>query len=216
MNWIKELRKVNRKPNKYSQYGEECYLRHIFDNVGTTNKYFVDLGANDGLWLSNTRLFKEKGWDGLLVDGKQFEGVVQSFITKENILKTLKDNNVPKEFDLLSIDIDGNDYWILDKVLTKYSPRVIISEYNSEHTDCKTIKYDPKFEFRANDYYGYTFKAGLKLAEKHGYIIIHQSSNLNLYYLRKDLLPLGTEIHVESDYFKWWGNPTDKEWHIIK
>jgi hypothetical protein len=118
----------------------------------------------------------------------------------------------PKEFDLLSIDIDGNDYWVLQKILTEYRPRLIISEYNSEHTDSKTIKYDPNFEFRMTDYYGYTFKAGQKLAEKTGYKVIFQNSSLNMYYLRKDLFKYEYPLKVEGKYHRWWGTKGDGEW----
>jgi len=193
---------------KYSQYGEEGYLKYIFKHIGTTNKFLVDIGANDGKWLSNSRLFLDEGWTGLLVDGAhENELVKKHFVTRENILQILYDNAVPVQFDLLSIDIDGNDYWVLDALLHDFSPRVIISEFNSEFepSESKAIKYDPDFKFKANDYYGYTFAAGLKLAERHGYTIIHQSSNLNLYYVREDLLPEGAYVHVDVKKFKWWG-----------
>lgn len=205
MGWIKEIKRVNRWRN-YSQFGEESYLDYIFKNIGTTNKYFVDLGAWDGEHLSNTKFFALKGWRGLLVDGKDFPGVYRSFITKENILETLQVNKVPAEFDLLSLDIDGNDYWILDEVLGKHKPRVIISEYNAEHpvNESKTIAYDPSFAFdNYSDYYGYTYAAGKKLAEKHGYTIIWQNSHLNLFYLRNDLVTEQPEYTIEQ--YRWWG-----------
>ena len=121
---------------------------------------------------------------------------------------------MPFEFDLLSIDLDGNDYWILDRVLSGgYKPRVIISEYNSEHpmNECKTIEYDPNFVFQPNeDYYGYTYGAGLKLADKHGYTIIGQTSDLNLYYLRNDLLTETPDYNVRV--YRHWGGHTTRNW----
>ncbi len=210
--WISKISWQNLTGNKYSQYGEEIYLRYIFDNIGTTNKHLVDIGANDGKWLSNTRAFMEDGWTGLLIDGKEFPGVKKHFITKENVLFLLDKYKTPQEFDLLSIDIDGNDYWILEKILSVYRPRVIISEFNSEHTDCKTIKYDPNFVFKMDDYYGYTFKAGQKLAEKSGYKVIYQNSSLNMYYLRADLFTHEYTMNIKSDYHRWWGTKGDGEW----
>lgn len=210
--WIKEIKNQPQKI-KYSQNGEEYLLKYIFDNIGSTNKQFVDLGAWDGFHLSNTRIFTEMGWKGLLVDGKEFPGVFQSFITVENILDTLDEHNIEHEFDLLSIDIDGNDYWILNEILQEFKPRVIVSEFNSEHPpmESKTIEYIPDFDFHPpTDYYGYTFGAGQKLAEKFGYTIIWQQSNMNLFYLRNDLVIETPEYTVEE--FRHWNKVSNKKW----
>ena len=212
MGWIKDICKV-KLWKKYSQNSEEAYLEFILKNIGVTNKHFVDLGAWDGVHLSNTKFLSEQGWSGLLVDGKDFDGVVKSFITKENILRTLKEHNTPEEFDLLSIDLDGNDWWILDKLLSEYKPRLIISEFNAEHPlhESKTIEYNPNFCFdNFSDYYGYTYGAGEKLAQKHGYTIIFQNSDLNLYYLRNDLVNETPEF--TKKVHRWWGGVTDKKW----
>jgi len=168
MGWIKEIKNQPRWPS-HCQNGETDILRYIFNHIGLTNKFLVDIGAWDGYHLSNTRALMDTGWKGLLVDAKDFPGIYKSFVTVENIIEILKSNDVPNKFDLLSLDIDGNDYWILKKILEKYKPRVIVSEFNSEHPleESKAIEYDPNFEFGATDYYGYTFGAGVKLAEGH-------------------------------------------------
>lgn len=214
MGWIKEIKNQTQKI-KYSQNGEEYWLKYIFDNIGTTNKYLVDLGAWDGVHLSNTKIFRDEGWDSLLVDAKDFKGVCNSFITLDNIIETLRSHNVPEEFDLLSIDLDGNDYWILDKVLTHYKPRVIISEFNSEHplTEAKTIRYSDVFRFDSTDYYGYTYGAGLKLAERHGYRIIYAVSNINLIYLKSELVT--EEPDYKVDMFRHWNVKSNKEWFYL-
>lgn len=202
------------KPVIYSQYGEEHYIRYILNQVGETNKHFVDIGANDGTYLSNTKLLSEQGWNGLLIEGKEFPLTKQHFVTKENILEILESYNTPIEFDLLSIDIDGNDYWVLQEILTKYKPRLIVSEYNAEHNpqESKAIEYNPDFVFKANDYYGYTLEAGKKLAAKCGYTIIFTNSCLNAYYLRNDLVPKGVEINPTNEQHAWWGNHSNEKW----
>lgn len=216
MGWIENLSGVEQKI-KYSQNGEEYYLKFILDNLGIKNGFLVDIGANDGVWLSNTNLFRELGWDSLLIDGKEFPGIHNHFITKETVNEVLSELNCPKEFDLLSLDIDGNDYWVLDQILNNYSPKLIISEYNAEHPphESKTIEYDPFFIFRANDYYGYTFKAGEKLAAKHGYTIIFQNGCLNLYYLRNDLLPKNCKVSVPNNQYRWWNVPGEGNWIYV-
>jgi hypothetical protein len=218
MSWIRNIAKVKPK-SVYSQYGEDAFIEYIFANIGLKSKHFVDIGAHDGTFLSNTRALREKGWTGLMVDGShENEFVKKHFITVENVLDILDSYNTPIEFDLLSIDIDGNDFWVLQKILTKYKPRVIISEYNAEHdwSESKAIVYDPNFVFAENDYYGYTFRAGMKLADQNGYRVIHQHSALNLFYLRKDeIADPEMRIDVEYSKHKWWGNPTSKEWVTI-
>ena len=209
--WIREIGKQPQQI-KYSQNGEEYRLKFIFDHIGTTNKFLVDIGAWDGTHLSNTKLFREMGWDSLLIDGKDFPGVYKSFVTKENIIETLIKFKAPLEPDLLSIDIDGNDYWVLKEILGAYKPRVIVSEFNSEHPleESKTIQYDPEFKFGVDDYYGYTYGAGESLAKEFGYTIIYQQSNMNLFYLRNDLVKGQPEF--KKQMFRHWNIKSNKTW----
>jgi hypothetical protein len=216
MGWIKEIGKQEQKI-KYSQNGEEYRLEWIFDHIGTTTKVFVDIGAWNGEHLSNTKLFREKGWLGVLIDGNDYPGIYKSFVMKYNILETLSKFNVPIEFDLLSIDIDGNDYWILKEILKYHKPRVIVSEFNSEFppTESKTIEYDPDFVFgyhqgKPDDYYGYTFGAGKKLAKRFCYTIVYHQSDLNLFYLRNDLVTEEPEFEVKE--YRHWNVKSDKKW----
>jgi hypothetical protein len=216
MGWIKEIGKQEQKI-KYSQNGEEYRLEYIFENIGTTNKVFVDIGAWNGEHLSNTKLFREKGWLGVLIDGNRYPGIYHSFVTQENIIETFSKFFVPKEFDLLSIDIDGNDYWILKEILRHHRPRVIVSEFNSEFppTESKTIAYNPNFVFgyhhgKPDDYYGYTYGAGQKLARAFGYTIVYQQSDLNLFYLRNDLVIEEPEFEVKE--YRHWNVKSDKIW----
>jgi hypothetical protein len=205
MSWIKDI--SNHHMKKFSQYGEEGYLKFILKHIGTTNKFLVDLGANDGRYLSNTKIFRDEGWDSVLIEGKEFPGIHCHYITGDNVCELLEKYGTPNEFDLLSIDLDGQDYWILRKLLTKFKPRLIISEYNSEFTDSRTIEYNLDFYFKATDYYGYTFDAGLKLAKEFGYRVIFQNANLNMYYLRQDLLEdPEMEINVPHPHHVWWGH----------
>jgi len=216
--WIHRIRGVENeliyqnKPH-VSQNGEEHYLDFIFQNIGVKYKFLVDIGANDGMFLSNTKLFREKGWESILIDREDFPGIGQEFVTVETVLEILDRYKCPIEFDLLSLDIDGNDYWVLEKILSKYKPRVIISEYNSEHDplESKAIEYDPFFVFKCDDYYGYTFSAGLKLAERFGYKVVYQNGDLNMYYLRKDELP-NFRFTVNAVKKAWWGVHSEKKW----
>jgi hypothetical protein len=198
-NWINELYKI---PvwKKYSQCNEECYLEHILNNVGQ-DKMILELGAWDGFHLSNTRYFIEQGYNALLIDGDNHgnEEVKQHFIYKENILKLLKKYKLPLTFDLFCIDLDGNDIYIIEEVLSKYKPRVIISEFNPiwGEGNSVSIKYNPEHLWGDDDFYGFSFDAGVKMAEKFGYTCIFQNDNLNMYFVENNAL--AASLGVEYD-----------------
>lgn len=190
-NWINELYNIPTW-KKYSQCNEESYLQHILSNVPSLKNYIVELGAWDGYHLSNTRYFIENGYSALLIDGdnKGNEEVKQHFIMKENVLELLKKYKAPKAFDLFCIDLDGNDIYILDEVLTKYRPSVIIAEFNPKFqpNESVAITYNPEHTWGEDDYYGFSFAAGLKMASKNGYTCIFQNDNLNMYFVDNDVL----------------------------
>ena len=132
--WTKNIQPLSR-----SQKGEDVSLKWTFDNLGTTNKYYVEFGAIDGHQDCNTHYFREvEGWTGLLLEsGKWFPvapddkiNLQIETVSKDNINSIFKKYNVPKEFDLLSVDIDSHDYWVTKEILTQYSPRVVMVEVN--------------------------------------------------------------------------------------
>lgn len=200
MSWVKELYSLP-KWKKYSQANEECYLAHIFRSLNIENGTIVELGAWDGFHLSNTRYFIEKGFQALLIDGDNHgnEEVKQHFITAENVVSILQQYEQPKVFDLLCIDLDGNDIYILDKILTEYKPKVIIAEFNPiwSATQSKAIQYNPEHTWNNDDYYGFSFLAGMKMAYKHGYTCIFQNDNLNMYFVENNVL---AQSLIQDDY----------------
>ena len=188
MNWVKEIK--NHTFKKYSQCGEEGYLNFIFDNIDVKNNFCVEFGAGDGEHLSNTKYFRELGWRSLLIDSQESEDekIYQSKITKDNIVGIFEKFGVPNNFDLLSIDIDGNDYWVLEEILSKYNPRVIIAEFNASITESLAIEYNENHEWKGNNYFGFSLEAGKVLAKKYGYEVIFQNDDLNMYLVKKELL----------------------------
>lgn len=112
----------------YSQNDEDGIIREIFNRIGTTNKYFVEFGVQNGIEC-NTHLLLVSGWGGLWIEAdkkhwisanRRFSRcvderklkIVNEFVDAENINNILRDNNIQKEIDFLSIDVDGNDIWI--------------------------------------------------------------------------------------------------------
>ena len=203
----------------YSQNCEEIIIEDILKSCGKLKKFVVELGAGDGYHLSNSRYFIKNGWDSILIDydNRGNEEVKKHKINKENINQLLKNYNCPKEFDFLSIDLDGNDYWIIDEILKEYSPKLIVAEYNASFPpeESKTIKYDPEFIWQGDTYFGFTLSAGIKLAEKNNYKVILQNSDMNIYMLRKDFsnsMEINKIIYNQSDYFK---KSERNDWEII-
>ena len=200
--WITNIANIP-KVKKYCQTHEEAYIKYILDNIGYTEKPFlVDIGASDGTWLSNSKYFIEDlGFKGILLDGdnKGNDSVVhQEWIDAENICELLDKYNCPKEFDYLTLDIDGNDLYVLEEILSTYKPFVVLAEFNGTiaNGENKTIKYNPSHQWNNDDYYGFSFDAGVKMFDSMGYKVIFQNDSLNMYAVRKDLLANDVEINV--------------------
>ena len=198
MNWIEELYQITEK-DPYSQYGEGKYLEHIFKNLPSGSEAFIDIGAGDGVHLSNTRYLKDNGWWGALLDK-----VNGQFITAENIL----DHALPAHPDLVSIDIDGNDYWVLKSLLSSIKPKVIIAEFNAAFTDDRVMPYNPEHVWAGDNYYGFSFLAGQRLGKEFGYEVIFQNDNVNMYFVQERLInvPIPPVTFQKINFF----TPSDK------
>lgn len=189
----------------YSQTGEDGIIDYIFSRIKSTNKKFVEIGVEDGKECNTATLSRHFGWNGLLIEGNSknaklareyYKGfpvkVVSSFVTKENINTILKKNGITGEIDLLSIDIDGNEYWIWNEIF-EINPRVVVMEYNSSFGNKPiTINYSPNFDrLKAHPsmwYHGASLSALTKLGKSKGYILVGCcSTGFNAFFVRKDI-----------------------------
>ncbi|MFH1762436.1 MAG: hypothetical protein ABIA63_15160 [bacterium] len=175
----------------YSQNGEDGIIKIIFYKIGTTNKFCVEFGVGDGTECNTRYLIENCGWNFLHMDcGDNLPKTIKKeFVSAENINSLFKKYNVPKEFDLLSIDIDNNDYWIW-KSLSEYSPRVVIIEYNSlfPATEAKVIKYEPITKPNS-PYIGASLLALEKMGKSKGYTLLaRDNSGVNAFFIRNDLI----------------------------
>ena len=191
----------------YSQSGEDGILEAIFSRVGICNKFFVEFGVGDG-HECNTRILREKQhWTGLLMDGRGLKPslVKQEFITAENINGLFKKYNVPDEFDLLSIDLDGNDYWVWKALSNQYSPRVVVIEYNASIPPAisRTIEYDAHFKWDGTDYFGASLLALVKLGSVKGYTLVGCNNfGVNAFFVRNDLMEDNFEIRDIQELYR--------------
>jgi hypothetical protein len=192
----------------YSQGGEDGVLERIFECVGETNRFCVEFGAKDGVELSNTaHLRLDRGWTGLLMEASApvSDGIVQEFVTAENINALFEKHSVPEVFDLLSIDIDGNDYWVW-KALDRFRPRVVVMEYNIYFRldDPRTVPYDPERVWDESGYHGASLAALRKLGVEKGYSLVHTESWMpNAFFVESALLPEAFRDLPISDVTDW-------------
>ncbi len=169
------IRSLERSEKKvYSQNGEDGILEHIFKRLGTTNKYYVEFGVQGGKDL-RTNL----GWSGLTMDGSYEDlshNFHKEFITPNNIVGLFEKYNVPKSFDLLSIDIDSTDLWVMRNILkTGYKPRVLLSEFNRnwDINEFWTFPNDPSEKWSGTGYFGSSLAALNMVAEEFGYKLLY-------------------------------------------
>ncbi len=167
---------------EYAQFDEEEKIKEIFDKIGTTNKFFVEIGCHELPLISNTCLLKEQGWIGHWIDKEAHPAVIKQWITAENVNEVLKKYNVPEKPDLISIDIDGMDYWIW-KAMT-YKPRVVIIEYNQNREE-GVWNYDQDYAIGREPIPGFYLEYG---AAKEALAELGGEKGYKLYYANSDNL----------------------------
>ena len=202
-----------------SQNGEDGIIQEIFRRVGTTNRIFAEVGVGDGN-ENNTAFLLSQGWRGFWIDGSnEFVSAVKarrdlrdgclkwlvSYVSKENAAALFGQLGVPEEFDLLSIDIDQNTYYIWEGLLG-FRPRVVVIEYNSSipaEIDWK-VEYDPDRICNGTHNFGASLKALEKLASQRGYSLVGcEFIGANAFFVRDDLVadrfapPFTSENHHE-------------------
>lgn len=198
----------------FSQWGEDGIIQYLVQNISIENDYFIEFGVQD-YTESNTRfLLQNNNWSGLIIDGckKNIETIrkdniywrhditaVQAFITKHNINDLLGSHVKKKDIGLLSIDIDGNDYWVWEAI-DAVEPRVVICEYNSLFGEQRAVSIPYSDDFvrtrthHSNLYFGASIQALIHLASMKGYIFIGtNSAGNNAFFIRNDVYELCTD-----------------------
>lgn len=207
----------------FSQWGDDGIIQYLVHQLKLKFEKFVEFGVQN-YRESNTRfLLMNNNWEGLVIEGdkkcidfiirdyiywRYALKAVHAFINKDNINKILKENHFSDEIGLLSIDIDGNDYWIWNAV-HEVEPIIVIIEYNGLFGDQHsiTVPYDPQFirtqAHYSNLYWGTSLKALCLLAAKKGYEFVGSNSNgNNAYFVRKDKIGKLRTLSVKQGYMK--------------
>ena len=204
---LRDPRSLNRFEHRaFSQDGSDGILAEIFRRIGEGDRYFVEFGVGNGL-ENNTALLLSQGWKGLWIDGDREQvatarttfaaelssgqlTLLNEFITAENIEQLFQAAGVPGEPTLISIDIDGNDYWVW-KAIEQYRPRVFELEYNAVYPPGArwVMEYNPTHVWGQNSYHGASLESLFELGREKGYTLVACSlGGINAYFVRDDLL----------------------------
>jgi hypothetical protein len=193
----------------FSQFGEDGIIQHLVAKVPIENDVFVEFGVED-YTESNTRfLLVNDNWRGLVLDGSDAHQrwleshptgwrheiqAVTAFIDRDNINALIGGAGITGDIGILSIDLDGNDMWILEAI-DVVSPRILILEYNATFGPeaAVTVPYDPAFvrgeKHASNLYWGASLAALTRTARDKGFSLV--GSNIagnNAFYVRDDVI----------------------------
>lgn len=207
----------------FSQWGEDGIIQFLINNIEIPNKMFIEFGCED-YTESNTRfLLQNNNWSGLVMDAsiKNIERIKKdqiywkhnlkaecAFIDRENINDLIKRNGISGDIGLLSIDIDGNDYWVWEAI-TCIEPRILIIEYDSllGYKKAVVTPYDRKFD-RKKAHFSYLYggasvNALYTLGIRKGYCLVgSNSAGNNLFFVRNDVIGNLPQVTPEEAYVK--------------
>jgi hypothetical protein len=198
--------------SNHSQYDEDGILLFIFATIGCTNRKCVEICCGNGIESNTANLLIHHGWTGVLFEGDpKLASKAQTFfrncrgtrfwppevscawVTRENIDELLQSKGVEGSIDLLSLDMDGIDYWAWEALETA-RPRVIVLEYNHlwGPDTAVSVPYSPDFEADfteyGSDYAGASIAAFVILGKKKGYRLVGCNSvGTNAFFVRQDI-----------------------------
>lgn len=202
-----------------SEFYQDFMLNEVFDKIGFTNRFFVEFGARMPQRLNSAHFRLNCGWPGLLMDGAPGATpngacphcpdihellnapdnapvrLRQAFISMENVNDVFAKHNVPNSFDLLTIDIDSQDYWVLKGLNnTRFLPRVVCVEFSSYFDISKPFvpKYNPNKVWNPPEVTGSSLVALNHLMTSRGYSYVGQVAGVHAIFV------LDSELHEED------------------
>ncbi len=191
-----------------SQTNEDGIIACIFDRIAPLRRDFVEFGIGPN-WKDdnyskglegNCVLLKEQGWSGLFLDGREHPpqyNVEKQFITPMNVNGIFRAHNVPFDVDIVSIDLDGQDFWVW--LALQWRPTLYIVEFNPNFASLDaavTVPYDEAFRWDGSKFYGASLGAMLCLGRQKGYTLVY-ANGVNAFFVRDDLLLNRAEFDAE-------------------
>jgi len=206
----------------FSQWGEDGILQRLVSVIPIRHRTFIEFGVEDFREANCRFLLEKDNWSGFVLDGSQ-EHIARlrsrpifwrhhvaaeaAFITRENISGLLAKSGFDHELGILSIDLDGNDYHILE-ALSEWRPCIIVIEYNAVFGCDRaiTVPYDAAFtRWRAHFsglFTGCSLAAAAHLAERMGYALVGtNSAGNNAFFVRRDLVTPQVEVLTVAEAF---------------
>jgi hypothetical protein len=203
----------------YSQWGEDGILQYLLARVAPRSRSFVEFGVQS-YTESNTRfLLVHDNWSGLVIDSSQeFIDFIRgdaiswrhdltalcAFITRDNINDLIAQRFAGEDLGLLSVDIDGNDYWVWQAV-NRVKPEIVVCEYNSVFGPKLAVSVPYSADFyrtqahHSNLYFGASLAALCRLGEEKGYAFVgSNSAGNNAFFVRRDHLS-GVAAHTAKE-----------------
>lgn len=191
-----------------SQWGEDGILEHLLRHVPITRDVFVEFGVQDYREANTRFLLQNRNWSGLVLDGSP-ENIAAikrdplywrynlkaecAFITRDNIESLISGQGVSGDIGLLSVDIDGNDYWVW-QAIKEIAPRIVVTEYNAIFGPSAAVSVPYAADFRrtqahySNLYWGCSLAALAHLGREKGYVLIGcNSAGNNAFFVRRDV-----------------------------
>ena len=217
-----ELNLESKEFRVFSQWGDDGIIQYLIYRLEIENTKFIEFGVGS-YYESNTHfLLVNNNWSGFVIDGSEKSlNIIKNnpfywrydlttktaFIDRDNINELLEISNFT-DLGLLHIDLDGNDYWILEAInIAKFNPDVLILEYNSNFgPDRKiTIPYDPNFScheaHKSGQYFGASLSALNDLATQKGYYFVGcTSAGNNAYFLKDTFKSIIYPVNVQAGF----------------
>jgi len=193
----------------FSEWGEDGIVQYLIRNVQLPRQIFVEFGVENYTEANTRFLLEHNNWSGLVIEARREQvsaiqkqriysryelKALSAFVTRENINDLLRNGGIEGDIGLLSIDIDGNDYWVWEAI-DCISPRIVICEYDSILGPERPVvsPYDPAFLKTRAHYsflYGGASLAALELlGRRKGYTLVgSNSAGSNAFFVRTDVL----------------------------
>jgi hypothetical protein len=185
----------------FSQAGEDGILERIFQIIEPTERFAIEFGAGDGIDMSNVRkLIVREGWGGLLIEGDdelaqrlrdtylEYPAVrtLQAWVYPANVELLFEENGVPRDLDLLVIDIDSNDYYVW-RTIRAFRPKVVMVEFNGTFAPPQrmVIAFHPMMWWSEEDFhFGASIQSLHELGQRKGYeLVATNSRGVNLFFV---------------------------------
>jgi hypothetical protein len=206
-------RALRRRRGVFSSLDEQAVIAGYAARLDGVPKVVVDIGAGDGVRMSNTFALFRDGWSGAAfeLDAARFARLARAHasfntslgrvkVTPENVNDLLRAHSIPRDFGVLSLDIDGYDYFVLSTLLAEFRPAVVCAEINEKFPPPLkfTVHWDPDHGWAGDHFFGQSISQLAELADRADYSLLELRYN-NVYLAPREL-DLGPGLTPEEAY----------------